>query len=209
MKSKDSTGSLVFKSWLLIFAVSILFGATAYWSGEEVAGIAKAEVEAAYALFGEWPLALASRWWDELQLNALQDACIQAVFFDYRENDPLRELGEQADRFLAGCVINGFGLVYVWFVRLAVVLRWGCFCLPLAVAVLIVGLLQREFNRQMFTFTSPYRIASKVALLKWTAIAAVVLLLCPVKLPLYGVMAVVCVLAVLPGWLVAGLQKEL
>ena len=88
-------------------------------------------------------------------------------------------------------------------------LQWMLFCTPLFVISAAVGMLQREMNRQTFAFSSPYRLAAKVRFLKWAFATWIVLLVIPLKVSPYLLIATVWLLAISPGFLLAGLQKEI
>lgn len=207
--SKINKGTVAFQTWIGCLLAASLLGTMAYWSGEEMIAIVRTEVTSIRSIFGEWPVDTAMQWWNWLRLDQIESDIVQQILNGSRGSDPLRALADQINRFFAGWVANAFGFVYLGFIRLAMCLQWMLFCAPLAVMSIVVGMLQREVNRQTFAFSSPYRIAAKIRFLKWTLSALIVLLVIPIELPPYFLLATVWLLAVCPGFLLAGLQKEI
>ena len=207
--SQMNKGTVAFQTWLACLFIASILGATAYWSGDEVIAIFKTEAETISNIFGDWPVSTATRWWDWLRLDQIEDTTIQWILKGTREGDPLSALASQINGFSAGCVINAFGFLFIGFVRFAMSLQWLLFCMPLFVISTGVGMLQREMNRQTFVFSSPYRLAAKVRLLKWALVSWIALLVIPLEISPYFLLAVVWLLAISPGSLLAGLQKEI
>ena len=201
--------AIAFRVWICCFLTAVIVGAAAFSPNGKVETIADKETSAIASLLGEWPQSWAEHWWQRLQLDQLQDAAVQTVCGKKIDNDPLQWLGDRMDTFFIRSILNAFGLVYLGMVRAAACLQWLLICLPLAAVSVIVGLLQREINRQTFSFSSPYRFAAKFKLIKWAAGALAIFLLLPMELPPYSLLAAVWVLAALPGFLIAGLQKEI
>ena len=207
--SQPKKGALAFKTWLACLFIVTILGATAYWSGDEVVAIFQTEAEAIRTIFGEWPMSTATHWWTCLRLDQIQHTTVQWILQGSREQDPLNALANQINRFSASCVINGLSFLFIGLVRFAMSLQWMLFCTPLFLISASVGMLQREMNRQTFAFSSPYRLAAKVRFLKWAFATWMVLLVIPLKVSPYLLIATVWLLAISPGFLLAGLQKEI
>ena len=207
--TQTNKGTVAFQAWVACLFVASILGAMAYWTGDEVVAIFKAEAEAIGTIFGDWPVGTATQWWNCLRLDQMEDATVQWILKGTREGDPLSALASQINRFSANCVINAFGFIFIGFVRFAMSLQWMLFCTPLFVISASVGMLQREVNRQTFAFSSPYRLAAKVRFLKWTLVSWMALLVVPLEISPYLPLAAVWLLAISPGFLLAGLQKEI
>lgn len=200
---------LAWKMWLASCLVVIFFGATAYLTTDDIMKSTGAELLTVEAVLGKWPQEQALGWWLSLQLDEVQATLVEAIDNGNRTSDPLYWVGEKLNAFLIGCVVNAFHLLFLFFLRVAACCQWAIYCLPLALISLAVGFLQREVNRQTFSFSSPYRFAVKYKVQKWFLVLLVGALFCPWTVSPYVLFVAVWVLTALPGVLIAGLQKEL
>lgn len=69
--------------------------------------------------------------------------------------------------------------------------------------------MQRKVIESRYVFTSPYKMTKMMQLFKFVLIALVFVLFLPVSLPKEVIPAMLGVLALLGGWLVSGLHKEI
>ncbi len=93
--------------------------------------------------------------------------------------------------------------------RLTVLLLGAAMFLPAGLVSLGCSLMQRRVIESRYVFTSPYKMTKMMQLFKFVVIALVFVLFLPVSLPKEVIPAMLGVLALLGGWLVSGLHKEI
>lgn len=93
--------------------------------------------------------------------------------------------------------------------RLMVLLQGSLLFLPVGMVSLGCSLMQRKAVESRYVFTSPYKMTKMVQLFKLVLAALFFTLISPLALPKEVLPTVLGLLALLGGWLVSGLHKEI
>lgn len=93
--------------------------------------------------------------------------------------------------------------------RLMVLLKGSLLFLPAGMVSLGCSLMQRKAVESCYTFTSPYKMTKMVQLFKFVLTALFFTLISPMALPKEVLSIEMGLLALLGGWLVSGLHKEI
>lgn len=109
-----------------------------------------------------------------------------------------------AERFLVVETVT-----YVFVLRSMETLAALAIFLPAAGISVACGVMQRQARKARFFFTSPYAMAKRVQVFKLALTVLVVVVCLPMTLPSIALPLIVGLLALLCGWLVSGLQKEI
>lgn len=93
--------------------------------------------------------------------------------------------------------------------RVMVLLQGAAIFLPAGIVSLGCSLMQRKAQESRYVFTSPYKMTKMVQLFKLIVVALVLVLFSPTALPKEVLPVMMGLLALLGGWLVSGLHKEI
>jgi hypothetical protein len=172
---------------------------------ENIRPVVDAEWKLSTDLFGSWAVGWTNRIYDFFGVEHLMQELVRLSGADRPKFD--------IEAPLADWIINRIqvlnALLVIFLLRMVTLCSWMAICLPALGIVLFCGWLKREESKNVFFFTSPYKMSRWTLGFKLCLIGLVVAMLCPTAISACSIPLILCVLVFLSGKLVSGLQKEI
>lgn len=200
MKNKESNFGVFFVNLLLVFMVIGGIVGLAVAPADSPLPMYQSEKLQSTRFFGEWPVAAAERWQEEVELS-------RAEFLETlpQEGDIARVV---SDWFVSRSELL-CNVLQVLLQRSAVALLCLVAFLPACFISLYCGHLRREEAKQRFSFSSPYRMRTRWTFFKLLVVSFMVLFFFPTAVSMLLFPLLIGGMALYSGWLVSGLQKEI
>lgn len=189
--------------WGMIFGLVVLLVLAVPM--ENIRPVVDAEWQLSTEVFGSWAVGWTNQIYDFFGVEHLMQELVRLSGADRPKLDIEASL---ADWIISRIQVLNVLLV-IFLLRVVTLSGWVAIFLPALGIVLFCGWLKREENRNVFFFTSPYKMAKWALGFKLCLTALAVSMLCPTEISACATPLILFVLVFLSGKLVSGLQKEI